>query len=69
MKFRMRIGPAGERTRQELEGRSRRRCFHESREKFACANTRGVVPPSSLFLFVRFSHDDDNHVREDVAKM
>ena len=67
MKFRMRIGPPGERTRQELEGRSQRRCLHESREKFA--NTRGVVPPSSLFLFVRFSHDDDNHTREDVAKM
>jgi len=51
MKFRMRIGPAGERTRQELEGRSRRRCFHESREKFACANTRGVHLLLSFFSF------------------
>jgi len=54
MKFRMRIGPPGGRTRQDPEGRSRRRCLHESREKFACANTRSVVPPSSFSHLLSF---------------
>lgn len=59
-----------ENARQDPEGRSQRRCFHESREKFARSNTRGVAVfhlssflSSLLFFFVRFSHDDGDRAR------